>query len=222
MDHSIRERRNDETQPFESVHPGDTAVINVQRDPDAYMIGEPPTPLASDVASIPQQRIHPKLGNLRNLLVAIKAGVGRLGFPGLPGLRIERKVYGALLEEFLVHRDPSHGPLLEEIQTFLTGVCNDIDDLLDPRRQPDLLEQPSSSRVEVVHEMPEARDLNPPASSGAGGDSVGRCPGGKCLQCRIGLGGGVGFCSAECRDVFYAEHDARVAAREAEAAGNSQ
>jgi hypothetical protein len=80
---------------------------------------------------------------ITELCALISTGIYKLGFKGVPALRLERKVYGAMIDCMIEMEDPSLGPLLEVIQKFNARVCRQVDEVLHPRRQPDLLEQSS-------------------------------------------------------------------------------
>jgi hypothetical protein len=97
-------------------------------DPDAYMHNDFP------------QRIHPDLTAITELCASISNGICELGYRGLQALTLERKMYGALVGELIGFH--AHGALIEVIQQFHHRVCEQIENVIDPRRQPDLLEQP--------------------------------------------------------------------------------
>lgn len=80
---------------------------------------------------------------ITELCADVSNGVYKLGFTGVPALRMERKIYGAMLDALLEMENPALAPLMEVVQKFNARVCYQVDEVLHPGRQPDILEQPT-------------------------------------------------------------------------------
>lgn len=136
------------------------------------------------------QRMHPKLSEITNFAASIGAHISNTGRRGLKALQFERLVLEAIQAALLAEQDPSNAPLMEVVQQYQARVERVIDDVLNPGRQEDLLEQPN--------DRPAVADATPDSQSAKAGTSLreGRAEGDSVLEFRDKITARVdaGFC----------------------------